>query len=119
MAQKERRMAVKFRLLGEDEELKIKWPVTIRSPKDGGFEEQSLTAEFLILPGKEFDETLKSVPDHGMEAVLRRVWTGWEGVEGDVPFSPQARDRAISYLHICIGVFDAYRDCLLGAAPKN
>lgn len=112
-------MAVKFRIMDENEMLSVKWPVRVDVPADGGFISTEFTAYFIILDADQMDAIIADDPAHAAENVLKKVWIGWEGVEGDEKFSTEARDRMLKFYFITLAVFREYNDCLLGRAVKN
>lgn len=112
-------MAAKFRILGDGEEVRVKWPVSINMPADGGPAQMAFTAQFIILDADEMDAIIQADPAHAAANVLQKAWVGWEGVEGDAPFSVADRDRMLKYYFVSLGVFEAYNTCILGRAVKN
>lgn len=112
-------MAVKFRIMDEDEVLTVKWPVCVDVPADGGFAKAEFTAHFMLLDADEMQAVIAGDPARAAENVLRKVWVGWDGVEGGAPFSEAARDRMLKFYFISLALFREYNDCLLGRAVKN
>lgn len=112
-------MAVKFRVLDENEVLTVKWPVRVDVPADGGFVKAEFTAYFIVLDADEMDAIIAADPAHAAENVLKKAWIGWEGVEGDAAFTVAARDRMLKFYYITLALFREYNDCLLGRAVKN
>lgn len=116
-------MAVKFRILADGEEMCVKWPVTIPVPADGGAQQQTLTAHFIVLPADEVEAIIAADPAHQAENVLRKVWTGWGGVDtatgGEAAFSEASRERLLNFYFVRLAVYQAYNDCLMGRAVKN
>lgn len=116
-------MAVKFRLLGEHEEMRVKWPVTVPVPADGGVVSQQMTAHFIILGADEIESIIAADPARQAQNVLEKAWTGWEGVDapggGEAAFSPEDRARMLNFYFVRLAVYQAYNDCLMGRAVKN
>ena len=116
-------MAVKFRLLGEHEEMRVKWPVTVPVPADGGVVSQQMTAHFIILGADEMESIINADPARQAQNVLEKAWTGWEGVEtpggGEAAFNAEVRARMLNFYFVRLAVYQAYNDCLMGRAVKN
>lgn len=117
-------MTVKFRLLGKDDRHVVKWPVSINVGADGGkIEQQSFTAHFLYLDLDGATKADQTDEQGGHRPLLREVLVGWEGiVDGKgkaVAFSPEARERLLGNVAARVAAYQAWIDCMLGAAPKN
>lgn len=112
-------MAVKFRILDENEIIRVKWPVRVDAPADGGFVKMEFTAHFIILDADEMDAIVSADPAHAAANVMKKAWVGWDGVEGDVGFTEAARDRMLKFYYISLALFREYNECILGRAVKN
>src|SRR5258708_24628713 len=99
---------------------KVKWPVDVQIPQDGGkVQKVRFTAELEILSNEEY-ETVLAEGD-----VLARVLTGWEGVqteEGEViEFSEEERKKLCAIPYVRLALMQAYVQASAGreAARKN
>lgn len=111
------------------DEHEFEWPVTVRVPQGGSFVDQSFTALFLMLPDQEFLKTPgDATPAALLEAELerlRRVWTGWEGIEtadgAPLPYSDAQRDKMLAMRPVREGLARAYTDAVFrgGLREKN
>lgn len=119
-----------MRFILTDEHL-YPWPVTIEVPdpdRPGEILEQKFTARFRAMPVDEaqaLDDEIEALPPKDrarrQDDLLRRVLIGWgEDVVDDggrqVPFTPEALERAIRHSWFRIGVYRAYRQSLQGRA---
>lgn len=99
---------------------KVKWPVDVQIPLDGGkVKKDRFTAEFEILPSKEYDAAL------GEGDVLERVLVGWEHVQDaasePLEFSTEARAQLLDIGYVRLALMQAYIQAASGreAARKN
>lgn len=101
---------------------KVRWPVTVNVPKDGGqVDAETFEAEFNVLKQSEL-EGLKG-------DMLAAVLAGWPDDKGPkhengtdrVPFTAEAKAELLDAPHARTGLFNAYAEIQTGraAARKN
>lgn len=60
----------------------VKWPVTVRVPKDGGtVEDIEIVVHFKLLEVDAIEKILEKRIDKGLEETLKKHIVGWEGIE--------------------------------------
>ena len=101
------------------------WPVTVRAPKDGGFEEQTFTVRFRAMSSgraKQLAEDLAPVPARDQERkladLLPDVVVGWRDVvdEGGKPiaFDDKALGRVLDLPYVRVAMMAAYVQAITG-----
>lgn len=97
------------------------WPVKVKVPSYGSFEEQGFEAHFRLVPSDQAATILET--DTSAMALMRRALIGWSGVTDErsqpVAYSDEARDKLLSMPYVFAGVAAAYMESLTGAARKN
>lgn len=107
-----------------DERRRVKWPIAVLVPVDGGdVEEQRITGLFQLLPQDEWNETLDRGGDAPDRALLEKVWVGWEGVHDKdkkpLPFSAEALQRLLNVPYVRLAAVRAFNQAQVGAKVKN
>lgn len=99
---------------------KIKWPVTVNIPQDGGkVLSVEFDAEFEILDTDEHDELVQSGGD-----LLKRVLLGWDRMmneAGDAPveFGPDTKAKALKITYVRAALTLAYYEAAHGNKAKR
>lgn len=106
----------------------FEWPVRVRLPVAGGEDVREFTGRFLM-PQDELD-IFEAQPADDMVGLvsfarerLSQYFIGWKGIAteggGDLPFSPENRDRLLKQRPIRMAVDAALSDAILGIREKN
>ena len=113
-----------FREMTEEEMKCIKWPVTVKSPRDGGsVREETMLCHFNMIDEDEYDKLASS--EDADKQVLRRVLVGWgktkktgdsERIEqgfydrdgNHIDFSEEARERLIKLPYARVAIVNGY-----------
>lgn len=92
----------------------FEWPVKVRVPVDGGFEDFEFKGEFVIIDADEIFDAKKS----GLDQV-KTVFTGWSGIKTadgqKLAVTEENKVALLKQSHIRTGVFNAYLDAIRGA----
>ena len=97
------------------------WPVTVRVPKDGDYEEAKFTARFRTVG----EERLKQVRagEVADRDFLAEIIVGFDGVgdEAGTPltYTEETRDRLIAIPYVMTALIEAYFESLRGIPRKN
>ncbi len=105
---------------------KIKWPVTINEPQDGGGKkEQTFTLELELISQNEYDAFYAEGGEKDI-GLIRRVVTGFGADLCDesgnpLEFNGENKEELVTTAYIRNGIINAYINCLYGkaAAAKN
>ncbi len=103
------------------DDLTFTWPVDVNVPADGGKAvKQTLKARFEAI---DQDELNRLIAEGGDEAVLARVWVGWEDVvdaeREPVPFSAEMRQALCKRPYLRAAVVATYLEAISGRRAKN
>lgn len=101
------------------------WPVTVRAPKDGGFEEQTFTVRFRAITSgraKRLAEDLAPAAARDQERkladLLPDVVIGWRDVVDEdgapIPFDADALERILDLPYVRVAVMAAYVQAITG-----
>ena len=95
------------------------WPVTIRIPQDGQYQEQSFTARFRTLSRSR----TQTLADSGDQAFLTEVLIGWHGItdiQGNpIPYDRQRCAQLIAIPYIATALIRAYFEALDGELDQK
>lgn len=103
---------------------KIKWPVTVNVPQDGGTtKKHQFNADFELISQEEYDAFYAENGERDI-GLARRVLTGWDGVadaEGNpIDFNGDTKEMMVRIPYVRTGIVTAFIECLYGkAAAKN
>lgn len=107
-------------------EKKVRWPVTVKIPADGGrYTKEAFQVEFDLIDQPRIDAIMEAAerPTSVDVAFLREVVTGWTGVrdEGDaeVSFAPEALERLLAIPYVRNAMVGAFFDCISGGRRGN
>ena len=110
------------------------WPVKIKMPQGGQWENHGFTATFQRIPAAKIQEWMKNLADEDQKpeerydyenTVISEVLVGWEGVQDaegtPVPFSDETRRMLVEIVEVRKAIFEAFFDSGLGkkAEAKN
>jgi len=94
-----------------------KWPATIKTPIDGGYDSETMT---LVFKRQKASDTTSYKGDRDF---LRSVIAGWEDYNDEngkpIPFSRKELDELLEDEFFIIGASESYTDSLRGAREKN
>lgn len=106
----------------------FEWPVRVKLPTGDGEIVQEFTGEFLM-PSDELDIFAKVDADTAAEMVeatrerLAKWWVGWKGIAveggGELPFSPENRDKLLRQRAVRIAVDVALSEAVLGIPSQS
>lgn len=106
----------------------FQWPVKVRLPTIEGEIVQEFTGEFLM-PDDELDIFARVEAETAAEMVeatrarLSRWWVGWSGIMvaggGELPFSPENRDRLLRQRAVRLAVDTALSEAVLGIPSQS
>ncbi|MEM6726866.1 MAG: hypothetical protein AAF618_00075 [Pseudomonadota bacterium] len=120
-----------------DPESTFEWPIKVRVPKGGSFEEQTFTGRFRMVPEQELfrdpialdDEVAPKTAAELIEeekTLILKVWIGWAGElkmrDGSVAMEDDATMEAmLSMRHVRLALSEAINDAFRpdGARAKN
>lgn len=112
----------KFVLLPEDEDRIVKWPVTIRVPKDGGRStEFRITGHFKLITKTRIDD----LSEDDYADLLHEVFVGWNDgdivdIDGNpVPVNEDTLARMIDPIYHRVGLIAAFNAANKGSSAKN
>lgn len=97
--------------------------VKVKRPVDGGYREESFTAQFQALQISESND-FNLLTDAGTDAYLKRIFVGWgEDYVGEddqpIPYNDAERDELIDDPVVRIAILNTYNAALLGARQGN
>lgn len=100
---------------------KVKWPVTVEVPQDGGKTQKAeFEVEFEVLA----QDQLEALPREGKD-MLAAVVIGWSGVQDEggepIEYSEEAKAQLLGVTYVRAALFGAYQEVQVGraAARKN
>lgn len=106
-----------------EESKKIKWPVVVSIPRDGGeVTKATFTGEFKVIPTAEFNAIYDNGGNDG--DMIRNVMTGWGNDVSDsegnaMEFSPENLDKLIAIPYVRTAMVAAYMDLSHGNKAKR
>ena len=103
-------------------EKKVKWPVRVQEPVDGGkTEESEFIGHFVLLDQKEYDKAMSdklSDPEF-----IKKFLKGWEGLTDEdstaIPFNDDNIELLASLPYCRRALLTAYHEATSGIAVKN
>lgn len=101
------------------------WPVTVRAPKDGGFDEQTFTVQFRAITSGRAKQLAKDLApaaprdqERKLGDLLPEVVIGWRDVvdEGGapVPFDADTLARILDLPYVRVAIMSAYVRAISG-----
>ncbi len=105
-----------------DQEPRFTHPVTVNKPVDGGFEQQTFKATFLVIMDSELG-TYDLDSRAGSTDFLKKALVGFADVQGaddqDVLFSDQTRDAMIDMPFVRVALVKSYLAAVYKAQLGN
>ena len=103
-------------------EKKVKWPVRVHEPIDGGkTKEHEFEVTYGLLTQAEYDKAMQDkLPDHEF---IKKILRGWSALtdEGgnEIPFNDANIELLASIPYIRRALISAYHEAVSGIAVKN